>query len=48
MADPRTALVQAWIAKAEEDLAVARLLIGEERRLLGAGSITASRQPRSP
>ena len=37
MADPRTALVQAWLAKSEEDLAVARLLIAEERRLLGAG-----------
>jgi HEPN domain-containing protein len=30
-------LVAAWLEKAQEDLAVARLLIREEKRLLGAG-----------
>jgi len=37
MLDPRARLVAAWLAKAEEDLAVACLLIRAEKRLLGAG-----------
>lgn len=37
MTDSRTQLVAAWWAKAEEDLAVASLLIRDEKRLLSAG-----------
>ena len=34
MPDSRSPLVSGWIAKAEEDLQVARLLIAQERRHL--------------
>ena len=37
MNDAKNRLVAAWLAKVEEDLAVARLLIEDEKRLLGAG-----------
>ena len=37
MSDGRAQLVAAWWAKAEEDLAVATLLIRTEKRLLSAG-----------
>lgn len=37
MNDSKDRLVAAWLAKVEEDLAVARLLIEDEKRLLGAG-----------
>jgi HEPN domain-containing protein len=37
MSDAKERLVAAWLAKVEEDLAVARLLIRDEKRLLGAG-----------
>lgn len=37
MSEVRQRLVASWLDKAAEDLAVARLLIRQERRLLGAG-----------
>lgn len=37
MVEAKRRLILAWIAKAEDDLAVARLLISEEKRLLSAG-----------
>jgi HEPN domain-containing protein len=37
MDDPKRRLVKGWLAKATEDLNVARLLIAEEHRLLAAG-----------
>lgn len=37
MVEAKRRWVEAWVAKAEDDLAVARLLIAEDRRLLAAG-----------
>ena len=37
MVEPKRRLVLAWLAKSADDLAVARLLIRDEQRLLGAG-----------
>ena len=37
MDEAKRSLVRAWLAKADEDLAVARLLIEQERRLLSSG-----------
>lgn len=37
MPDARQRLVAEWLAKADEDYEVAKLLIEQERRLLGAG-----------
>jgi HEPN domain-containing protein len=38
MPEPKARLVAAWRSKAEDDLAVARLLIRQERRLHGAAA----------
>lgn len=37
MDNPKRDVVDAWLAKAEEDLEVARLLVANEQRLLSAG-----------